>query len=65
MDCSGSDCPGILCPALKNDASPDFDPTKTWSPDNRPANQGIVSWHTCLKCKNNKGHDDVQFTHTM
>ncbi|HOZ55705.1 MAG: hypothetical protein BWY51_00314 [Parcubacteria group bacterium ADurb.Bin316] len=62
MDCSGSEFSGILCPALKIEASPGFDSTKPWGPDNIPANQGVVSWGHCLICRHHKGHDSNRYT---
>lgn len=49
----------IECPALKVDATPGYDSSK--SPFLQPghfATQGYVSWGNCLKCPSNQGHNE-------
>jgi hypothetical protein len=46
----------IICPALKVDASPGYDPNNFLK--GHPASQGAVSWGNCIKCKSNIGFDE-------
>lgn len=53
---------GIICPALKCEASPRYDPEKPLGPDNKPGSQGVVSWGICQSCHWHKGRDDTKYT---
>ncbi|MFC1594962.1 hypothetical protein ACFL3E_00860 [Patescibacteria group bacterium] len=52
----------IVCPAMKVEPSPDYDPDKGVYQKGHCGSQGAVSWGNCIPCRHNRGFDLGNFT---